>query len=321
MARLTREHANLRAAVEYCLAEPGRADAVLHVAVTLPGLYWWTGGLVGESRRWLDLALAQVTAPTTVRARALLFDSHIAIAQDQADVGLRLLDEGATLARQLGATAELALAAHVRGMALLYRGELPAAIEAFESTQDILATVPESESGFDLELRLALLIVLGMAAGLAGDQQRADACLVEVLSITESRGEHRYRSYALWARALSAWRQGNFDETLTSLAAGLRLNQVLRSPDRYGTARCLEAAAWVAAAQRQYPRAATLLGAADTLWTQVATPITAYGHLIDHHNDCERQTHAGLSDAAFTDAFTQGQNLSHDDAIAYALNQ
>jgi len=77
----------------------------------------------------------------------------------------------------------------------------------------------------------------------------------------------------------------------------------------------------MAAGQREYAHAATLLGAADALWTDTGTPITAYGHLIGHHDTCERRTRTGLGDPAFTDAFAQGQALSYDDAIAYARKQ
>ena len=321
MARLIREHPNVRAAVECGLAEPGRAEVVLHIAVNLPGLYWWTTGLFGEGRRWLELALAQVTAPTALRAQALLLDGQIAITQNQAEAGVRLLDEGESLARELHATVEIALATFLRGQYRLYRGELAAAIEAFGSTRDILDTLPRQESGLHLELRLGQLMALGTAAGLAGDHERADACFEEILGITEHLGEHRYRSTALSSYALSTWGQGKIPETAAFLEASLRLKQAPGSTDRYGAGRCLEAMAWVAARRRQYRRAAALLGAADTLWTEIGASASTFGHLIDYNEACARQSRAALGESAFTDAFAQGQALSYDDAIAYALNE
>ena len=59
--RLSREHPNLRAAVEYSLAEPGQAEAVLRIAVTMPWAYWVTRGMFGEARHWLDAGLARIT--------------------------------------------------------------------------------------------------------------------------------------------------------------------------------------------------------------------------------------------------------------------
>ena len=115
MARLTRDHANLRTALEFCLTEPGEAEAALRLAVSLPGQYWSASGLIGDGRHWLDHALGQATAPTALRARALLISSHLAVGQGDTATGIRLLDEGEQLARQLDASAELGQAAYMRG--------------------------------------------------------------------------------------------------------------------------------------------------------------------------------------------------------------
>jgi predicted ATPase/DNA-binding CsgD family transcriptional regulator len=320
-ARLTREYPNLRASIEYSLAAPGEATAGLRLAVTVPGMYWWTIGRLGEGRRWLDLGLAQVQAPSALRARALLLDGQMAFTQGRVEDGMRLLDEGEGLAVRLGEPVERAFAAFVRGVALMYRGDPAAAIAAFESTQDLLSTVPRRESGFELDLRLGLLNALGQAVGLAGDHRRAAACLRDLLAITESRGERHLRAYALWTRAVSDWHQGKPHDVGTLLEKSLRLIQVPGSTDPFGTARCIEVMAWVAAGRQRYRRAATLLGAADALWTRIGIPWATLGHLVDHHEACEQRARAALGDAAFGDAFARGQALAYDDAIAYALDE
>ena len=203
----------------------------------------------------------------------------------------------------------------------MYRGDLPAAIRAMEATQDILSTVPQPESGLALELRLSQLIALGLATGLVVDHNRADTCLAEVLAITDACGETHFRFYALWAQALSSWRQGKAHDTATALTAALRLRQAEASTDRSGVARSIEAMAWIAASQHQYQRAATLIGAADALWTETGTPGAKRADIVDHHRACERRTRAELGDGAFTAAVAHGQSLSYHDAIAYALNE
>jgi predicted ATPase/DNA-binding NarL/FixJ family response regulator len=321
MARLNREHPNLRAAVDDCLAEPDQAPAVLEIVVNLPGLYWWTTGMFGEGRRWLDLALARATAPTAVRARALLLDGQMTFTQNQRESGGRLLDEGEDLARRLDATAEIALAMFMRAQVRLYDGDLPAAISALEESRDILSTVPQRESVDSLELRLGQLIMLGMATGLAGDHDRADACFREVRAITEPRGEHRFRSYALRSQALSAWRQGRMTDVVALVEASLRLNRPPGSIDRYGAVHGIEVMAGAVASLRQYRRAATLLGAADALWAQMGASVTTFNHLVGPHETARRQALAGLTDSTFAEAFAHGRAMSYDDAIAYALNE
>ncbi|WP_204014039.1 ATP-binding protein [Virgisporangium aurantiacum] len=321
MARLNREHPNLRAAVDDCLAEPGQAHEVLEMVVNLPGLYWWTTGMFGEGRRWLDLALAQATAPTAVRARALLLDGQMTMTQNQAELGTRLLDEGEDLARRLDATAEIALAVFLRGQFRLHDGDLPAAIEALEASRDILSTAPQRGSVHNLELRLGQLIALGMVTGMAGDHDRADACFREVLAITEPRGEHRLRSYALRAQALSAWRQGRMTDVVALVEASLRLHRPPGSTDRYGAVQGIEVMAGAVASLRQYRRAATLLGAADTLWVEIGASVARFTFLAGPHEAAQRQARAGLSDTTFAEAFTHGRAMSYNDAIAYALDE
>jgi DNA-binding NarL/FixJ family response regulator len=139
------------------------------------------------------------------------------------------------------------------------------------------------------------------------------------MEVTERLGEQRYRFYALWPRAMSSWQQGKTGEAAATLEACLRLKQGPGQTDTYGVARCVEVAAWMAAGRQRHGRAAVLLGAADALWSDTGTPITAVGYLIGHHDTCERQTRAALGDAAFAAAFGQGRSLSYDDAITYAL--
>ena len=56
-ARLFREHANVRAAQDFCQAEPGEAEAGLRIALHVWLFYYWTRGMsaragTGSARRW-----------------------------------------------------------------------------------------------------------------------------------------------------------------------------------------------------------------------------------------------------------------------------
>jgi hypothetical protein len=85
-------------------------------------------------------------------------------------------------------------------------------------------------------------------------------------------------------------------------------------PDRYGVSLCLEVLAWIAAdPQQRHQRAATLVGAADSLQTDIGASITSYGHLVGFHLVCERQIHDALGEVPFTEAFHHGQDLTYED--------
>jgi predicted ATPase/DNA-binding NarL/FixJ family response regulator len=317
MARLVREHPNLRAAMEFCLTEPGEAEAALRLAVSLPLSYWRTGGHFGAGRRWLDRALAQATAPTALRARAILVNGHLAFWQSDTTAGMRLLDEGEELARRLGATAALARATYLRGLGALYANDLPVAVETFERAWTTLSGAPD----LDLDLYLSVLIPFGAATALVGDYERASACVREMLAIVEPRGERLQQSHALFLNGLIAWLRGDLRQAAAQELKCLRLKQTWGLDDRYGAAVCLEVLAWITADQQRHRRAATLLGAADALWTDIGTSITSSRHLVGFHDARERQIRDAVGDAAFTEAFRHGQALTYDDALAYALDE
>jgi predicted ATPase/DNA-binding CsgD family transcriptional regulator len=317
MTLLPRERANLRAAVEFCLTEPGEVEAGLRLAVTLPGLYWRANGLFGEGRRWLDRALAEVTAPTAVRARALLVNSRLAFSQGDTEAAMRLLDEGEDLAQRLAAGPELAYAALIRGMGALYADDASAAVGILGPAWQALSTAPDP----DPLLCVNILSILSMAAGLAGHHESAIVYQQELLAIVERHGEGLHRSVALWAGGLIAWRRRDLHQATAQVKEALRSKRAWASHDPYGTAQCVEVLAWITADLGRHRRAAELLGAAEALWCDVGTAITAYRHLAGYHGACEQQLRTALGEAAFTEATVSGRTLAYEDLLAYALEE
>jgi len=57
-ARLFREHANVRAAQDFCQDEPGQAETGLRIALHVWPYYYWSAGQVSEGRYRLGQALA-----------------------------------------------------------------------------------------------------------------------------------------------------------------------------------------------------------------------------------------------------------------------
>ena len=313
-ARLRRAHANLRAAVEYCLTQPGEAENALHIAVSLPWLYWWGPRLFTEGRRWLDLALARSVPPSTTRAHALLLDSRLAFAQGDVQAGMRLLEQGERLAHDVGEPVARAHAAYARGLGALYAGEPATAVDLLGQARTLLAQVPEP----DLDLKLHVLLHLAVAAGLSGDHQLADSCRQEITEVTH--GGYAFRQL-LWAYALVDWSQGRLEEAIEHEREYLRIRLQEGLDDRSGSAVSLELLAWVAARQHQHRRAATLLGAADALFRDSGTSIDAYKHLFGFHRDCWQQVRDALSQTAATEAFDHGRGLTYEHALAEALDE
>ena len=314
-ARLFREHANVAAAQDFCQAEPGEAEAGLRIALHVWPLYYWGAGHVSEGRYRLGQVLARAGEPTVWRARGLLLAGFLAAAGGDRGAVQPLLAQGSGLAGQLGDPATRAFAAWAAGHVCSFAGDLPRAIAQFE---DGLAVLPAA--AVCGRQRADLLIGRAMAAGLAGDEQRAVACHRELAALTEAGGEFSRRwssAWSLWALGAAAWRRSDLDR-----AAGLHQQSLrLRRNDRMGSTCCVEALAWIAASRHQYERAAVLLGAAAGLWRSMSTTLDGFQHLAGYHRDCERQARQALGEAAFQAACQRGLDLPAADVLGYALQQ
>ncbi|WP_260479322.1 LuxR C-terminal-related transcriptional regulator [Kibdelosporangium aridum] len=311
-ARLGREQPNLRAALEFCLTEPGEAGAALRIATSLYP-YWFGRGLLSEGRHWLDRALAEQPQPCMERTRALYAASMLAGQQNDIATASALVDEGQQGARRLGDASTRALVTLASGWVAGYRGDLSRSVALLDAAHDAF----RAEN--DLPRLLDALFALTVYSGVRGDATRALACHEEILAITEPRGEVWYRSLSLWALGLAAWQQGDCRRATGLVRESLRLKRPI--DDLLGTAWCLEALAWIAASAPDPRRAATLLGAAQELWHAIGTSPATVRPLLGYRDECEQRTRRALGEQAFQAAFQRGMDLSLAEAIGYALNE
>ena len=313
-ARLSREHANVAAAQDFCQAEPGEAEAGLRIALHVWPLYYWNAGHLSEGRYRLGQALARAGEPTGWRARGLLLAGFLAAVSGDRSAVQPLLEQGTGLAGQLDDPATRAFAAWAAGHVRSFAGDLPRATAQFE---DGLAVLPAAAG--HARQRALLLTCLAVAAGLAGDEERAVACHRELAALTQAGSEFSRRwssAYSLWALGAAAWRRGDLDRATDLHQQSLRL----RRDDRMGTTFGVEALAWIAASGHQDERAAVLLGAAAGL-LQSGTTLDGFQPLAGHHRDCERQARQALGETAFQAAWQRGRDLPGADVLAYALQQ
>jgi non-specific serine/threonine protein kinase len=270
------------AAQDFCQAEPGEAEAGLRIALHVWLFYYWGAGHVSEGRYRLGQALARVGEPTVWRAQGLLLAGFLAMSGDRG-AARALLEQGTSLAGQLDDPATRAFAACVAGHLRLFAGDLSHAIAHCE---DGLAVLPAA--AVPGRLRAQLLIILAVAAGLAGDEDRAAACHQELAALTEAGSDYIrswYSAYSLWALGAAAWRLGDLDR-----AAGLHQQSLrLRRDDQMGTAFSVEALAWIAASRHQYEHAAVLLGAAASLLRSMGTTLDGFQPMMEHQRDCQQQ--------------------------------
>ena len=309
--QIDRDTANLRAALDFCLSEPGEAEVGLRMATALAHCYGFGRGKFGEARHRLDEVLTRDTERIPDRLRALYVASILALFQGDTAAASDLVEQSRTLANQLGTASARAEAAKCAGSLAVWSGDARRATACFEECLSVFR-----EEG-DVRSQVEVLTGLGQSVR-DEDRRRAVACFEEVLAITEPRGELVYRSYSLWALGIAV-RESDPQRALTLLMQGLVLKHEIDEP--LGAAWCLSGLAWLAASMHEHRRAATLLGAAQARADAIGAPTATTPYLDDDHKDCERQARGALGEAAFESAFEDGIGMSSDDAVAYVVRQ
>ncbi|WP_327099004.1 protein kinase [Nocardia vinacea] len=315
IARLARELPNLREALESCLSEDTAeaADAGLRTAAALFE-FWFFRGMLGEGRSWLDRVLARPSARSIPdRVKALGAASQLAAAQGDFQSATDLLEQGRALAEQSTTPAVQARIAHADSMLALLRGEPARVSSVGKRAVELLSSNRKGPS------YISALILLGLAHEAYGDPTEGIEYYQQVLSITEACGELLNRSVALRGIGVAVWRQGDRGRAQELLEEALRLSWQLNSP--LATATSLDALAWIVGAHNEAERAAVLLGAAQALPPPGSGVKTDFPNMLRLHDACERMTRHALGARGFDAAFRQGQSMSMDAAIAYALGK
>lgn len=310
--RLRLEHANLHTALENCFGDPEEVSTGLDLAADL--LYHWISGYwLGEGRRWLDRALAAAPEPSQARARALWTAGWLAIIQADIPAAKAMLEESRTIAERLGLDATLAYVELYCGMIAMYEGDAESAITRYED-----ALAGHRAAGDPVGTALAL-IRLSLAYSFRGDSPRAIELGDQCLALCDAHSEGWHRAYMMMALGVEVWRQGDLARATELEATSLVFNRALDDP--LGVGINLEVLAWIATAEKQYRRAAQLLGILETVWQAIGAPLSGFGHLSHYHDECVESVRQALGDAAFETAVKRGARLSYDEALAYALRQ
>ncbi|MER7922318.1 LuxR C-terminal-related transcriptional regulator [Streptomyces sp. NPDC096057] len=308
LARLRAEHGNLLAALS-CDADP---QARLALATAL-AFHWCVGGFLGEGRRQFDRALAAAPGPTPARARALVAAAWVALSQGDLAAADRWLDEADALGERLGDPAVLANVRGFRGVSAHYRGRIDEAMPRYEDAAAALTTRGDERGA------AGWLLALACVQAYVGDP-RATETGGRLITAAEANGERWGRAQVLLALGFDAWQRGDRQRTGGLVLAALESMRGFN--DCAAVARMLEVLACATAAAGENRQAARLLGAADTLWRDAGTDITAFDpQLAAHHARCEEEVIAALGRTSYAQAFAEGGTHGGPGrAIALALD-
>jgi len=346
------EHDNLRAALEWSLMAPNRAETGLRLAANT-AIFWKLHGYHSEGRMRLAAALAQEAAqrPALVRAQALHRASILAFHQSDYSATRALAEESLVISREQGPAGRLEVANALEMLAEVASetGDYSAAPKLYEQALSLYREVGDlvgigdtlkmlgwgamrtgdyeqaeyrlnegliacRQSG-DLRQICSALAGLGELAVRRGQYKRASDLLKESLNISRRSGEKWGIAIALGSLGWVALRQHDFRETRKLLSESLDVR--METGDKGGMAWCLEKLAEANSLQSRLQTAVTIFGAASALRATVGSVMDAtdrpeYEHMI-----------AGLRTAlgkqAFAAAWTEGQAMTLEQAIHYAL--
>lgn len=310
LLHLRREHANLRAAIELSLRR-GEGRAALEVAG--PTYHWISSGYLREGLTWLDRALPLGGEPSAVRAKALWVRSFLAILLGEKDAPEQALAECRVLAEQLDRTNVFYPKIwQCSALVAFMRGDLDESKQLFEQALEghLRAGPGHLHCAFDCMFQLALI-------ALHRDDAEAQDRVQRCLEFCDEYCAVWSKSYALWLQGVLHWRRGDPHGAVPLLRESIRLRQPV--DDQTGLTFCIEVIAWCEAASGRWREAATLLGAAFSVWEHSGAN-TSYDSMHRFaHEQVERQVRAMLSPDAFAKSYASGAECTPEEAVALAL--
>ena len=329
LRELRREHANLRAALEYTLdateSESSRYRDGAELATALYG-YWHMSALLREGKYWLDKVLDRFPDPSSSeRGWALVVRGYLGAMQGEAAEAVRDSTEGTEIGLRRGDRKLVARGYTYQTLALTIADRYDDARQAGARAEQPLQALNDRAGLRILDVHLAHV------ANLSGDLETALHYARQVTSRFGEAGatgetgegaEIKERWAQGWAYAIAAmalfWDPSRDEETARTAGQALLAKHELG--DVMGMAYCLEVHGWLADRANRHRRAAWLLGAADPLWDRAGGRLGGTAALLKVHEGAMGKTRAGLGGKRFDSVFTEAGRHPLEQMVAFAVS-
>jgi tetratricopeptide (TPR) repeat protein len=221
-----------------------------------------------------------------------------------------VLKESYALGQELGDKLGIGYSRYTLGLLARTQGDYAQAVALHEDALPLFREVGDN-GGI-----ASVLNSLGLIAQAQGEYSRAAALHRESLSIFKELGDERGIALALYSWARAAFRQGDNDRGMVLCTESLALRR--KTEDLLGIAECFEVLALVVT-QAQQQRAVRLFATAEALRVAIGAPIPASDRA--ERDSALANLRRALGDAAFATAWAEGEDLTPEQAVAFASQQ
>ncbi|RAS70111.1 non-specific serine/threonine protein kinase [Lentzea atacamensis] len=301
MDRLRSEHDNARAALEFCLSDPGSLEAGLRIGGAL-WCYWVPGGLLVEGQQWLDRLVAAATEPSRALGVVLWVSGWAASHAGDLVAAEARAEQCRQLAAQLGDARLEAYGLQVAGLGALLKGNLEQSHELCARSWERHVALGELTSP-----ALKVLTKLSLVASMTGDVDRAVAYAEECVDLSRRHDARWVCSWGLVLLGLALWRRGDAEQAIGPLRESIRVKLELN--DLFGLGMGGEYLAWALTTTGRHREAARLFGVLEQLWPTVGTPLMGLAQLVEFHEQSVATARAALGGTAYAEA--AGHTASH----------
>ena len=306
---LGREHANLRAAIDYALGLRGNDSAAISIATSLM-LYWRLSGRLREGEYWLSRVLERCPRPSPARARVLAVRGYVTALLGDLQAAHTDAKAGVAMAIAYGDMTACGRAYVALHRTLAWSGNLAEADETGASAASCLGSVGDAFGLAALDVQTAAQHLHAARPDLA-----IERCAEGIARLPAD--EHWATGLLLAGQGLGHLLRGELGDGTVAARRGLALEYELG--DMGGTAYALGTLGFLAAAQRRYRRAALLFGGSAPLWERIGPWYTGTPALVALHRISERAAQDGLGEERYWQLRERGSAAPLDQIIGFAL--
>jgi predicted ATPase/DNA-binding NarL/FixJ family response regulator len=300
---------NIRAVLQRCLA---RGDAERGTGLAASLTWYWVTRATTEGARWLDALFAAGGSNAQGAGWAYFVRGFLAVLKADAAAAKPALQAAAAVARQAERRDLLSQALSLASIAENVAGDRASAGRLLDEAAHLMAAGLAYPAG-----TMAVLQARAFNGFFEADLGEVRAAATEGARLARETGDLYALEMMHFSLGSAALMAGALDESEPLLAEGLQVaNQI---DDRVGQFYLLDALGCHAALSGQARRAAQLLGAADTVRTQVgANVMPFFAPLIAQ---AEASATAALGATRFDAEFEAGKLLGRDTALELALGK